>query len=353
MHVLVLCGDRGIPLEGPSGASAHLRGVCHALESLGHRVRVATPLRSDHRGSLAPSSLDLVECPPRRWPSWIRERGETWDARRLTRRALDGFTPDLIWERYSLFVDAGARAASALNCPRILEVNAPLSIERPRVRNPDRARRLEDATLQSATAVVAVSQWLTQWTQSRGARRSIYLPNGTDRAPCPEPEERRALRAELGVTGTLVGFVGSCRPWHGLDRLPAILDADPELHALVVGDGPAPPPTHPRLHHVGRQPPHRLNAWLSAMDVGLDLRTADAPPWLCPLKIADYRAAGLPVVSEPCVEAERLAEGAWFPTSDDRPDAWVQAIHRALQVPAHPTPRPWTHVIAEALEALG
>ena len=32
MRVLVLCSARGIPVDGPSGASAHLRGVARALD---------------------------------------------------------------------------------------------------------------------------------------------------------------------------------------------------------------------------------------------------------------------------------------------------------------------------------
>lgn len=354
MRILVLCGDRGIPLLGPSGASAHLRGVCRALIRQGHEVRVAVPLATDHRGAIC--TFDATQTTffaPRAWHRWLRERGETWDARKLTQSALSDFRPDLIWERHSLFVDAGLRAARQLDCPRLLEVNAPLSVERPRIRNRVRAQQMELASLRSATGVVAVSSWLQQWCEARGAARTLHLPNGTERASPTHARRREAIRSDLGVSGTLVGFVGSCRPWHGLHQLPQILDAAPELQALVVGDGPSPPPAHPRLHHVGRQAPDQLDGWLSAMDVGIDLRTQDAPPWLCPLKIADYRATGLPVVSRTCDEARILAEGAWFPVTGPEPQAWVHSIRQAAQAQREPQNRSWDVVVNEALAWLG
>ena len=61
-----------------------------------------------------PVEATTVTHAPRSWRflgPW-RERGETWDGRRLVDQV--PVRPDLIWERYSVFTDAGARLADRL-----------------------------------------------------------------------------------------------------------------------------------------------------------------------------------------------------------------------------------------------
>ncbi|NCG20149.1 MAG: hypothetical protein GWP91_14160, partial [Rhodobacterales bacterium] len=94
-------------------------------------MTVAAPLASDARGHWAElPPVRAVHVAPRSWPSFLRYAGEKWDARRLVRLAVHDGTPDLIWERHTLFCDAGRRLAARHGVTRIVELNAPLSIER-------------------------------------------------------------------------------------------------------------------------------------------------------------------------------------------------------------------------------
>src|SRR5690606_19623460 len=127
VRVLVVCADPGVPLYGPSGASAHLRGVVRALADRGHEVRVAALRLADRRGAVRERlDVPVVTRAPRRWgwlPRRLRERGEWLDARRLLRAALaDGWRPDLVWDRHRLFSEL-----PDLGVPHLLELNAPLS----------------------------------------------------------------------------------------------------------------------------------------------------------------------------------------------------------------------------------
>ena len=45
MKSILLSASPGIPILGPSGASAHLRGIASAL----HAQAIITPYRADHR----------------------------------------------------------------------------------------------------------------------------------------------------------------------------------------------------------------------------------------------------------------------------------------------------------------
>jgi glycosyltransferase involved in cell wall biosynthesis len=352
--VLVLCGDAGIPIHGPSGASNHLRSVVRALAELGHEVRIAAPRLADDRGHWDhPLPASLVTCEPRSFPSFLRERGETWGARRLATRAIAGWTPDLIWERHALFVDAGQRLAARLGCPRVVELNAPLSLERTHIRSPGRARRLEGESLRSADSVAAVSAWLAQWAiQDAGCagHRVHHIPNGSD-VTLGNPS---VWRERFGQDTLLIGFVGSCRPWHQLHRLGPILDVLPDAVAVVVGDGPCPPPHHARLHHVGRVQPTDLDDLLAAFDVGLNLGDDHSRPWSCPLKLADYAASGLPIISDPNPEVHKLAGSLAMVPDDSTPQSWARAIRsqcaagtRASNVRS----RTWHTVVRETLHS--
>ena len=359
-RILLLSTAAGIPLLGPSGASAHLRGIARALQAVGD-VTVAVPRLHDHRGAVDDAlDLPVVTAPPRRWgvvPRRWRERGEVWDARRLVARAVAAHgVPDLVWERHGLFSDAGLRLAARHGVPRVVELNAPLTLERARfedLRDAVLAEVLEKASLRGADRVVAVSDWLAGWAVAAAGcapERVVHVPNGVeDRGP----GDRSATRARLGLTGLVVGFLGTLKPWHGVERLPGILRALPDATALVVGDGPVPVPDHPRIVAVGRVAPPALPDHLAAMDVGLAPYATDTPPWFCPLKVLEYSAAGLPVVAGDAGDCRTLLAGsAGEVLGTDDPFAWADAIRRQAQAPRTPRLRTWHDVVAEALHDL-
>ncbi len=347
MATLVFCGDRGVPALGPSGASAHLRAIARALNRVDSVVvgARARDQRGEH-GSLGP--IPLMSRAPRSW-SWLRgwrERGETWDARRLIEHAVTGRRIDAIWERHSLFVDAGMRLQGQLGVPRVVELNAPLSRERPGVRDRDYAARVERASLLAATRVLAVSSWLARWAvEDVGvpADRVQHLPNGTE----VQPGDRDRSRARHALSGQVAVWVGSCKAWHGLHRLPALADALADWTIAVAGDGPVPVPEHPRIRSLGRLEGPDLDDLLAAADVGLATGDPDTMPWVCPLKILDYRAAGLPVVATASGDSALLVDRGEVLT-DWSPQSAAAAVRHWAGQSREPAVRTWDQVVSES-----
>ena len=345
----------GVPVHGPSGASAHVRGLFRALAARGE-ARLFAALGVDRRGlheGGVPAELSGVPG----WPSWLeryRDQTEIIAARRVARAveraAGRGWRPDLIWERHSLFSDAGWRVSDRLGIPWVLEVNAPPVLERGRfeqLRRPVMAARWERSVLQAAPLVVAVSRWLVDWLQTEvGCRRVVWLPNGVE----PFVGDRVRGRALLGADADepLVGFLGSMRPWHGHERLGGIareIGARPVLIGAM--SGPSPEGALSPGFLSGQQ----LADSVAALDLGLAPYPADAPPWFCPLKILAYRAQGVPVVASDLGDCAVMtgSGGQVVPAGDEA--AWVEAARAWIGRPVVPRARSWARVAQELLAA--
>ncbi|MBT3218531.1 MAG: glycosyltransferase family 4 protein [Proteobacteria bacterium] len=339
-------------LRGPSGASIHLRADVRALSSLGYETTVACLKEIDSRGAMKdPLEAEILSFEPlvQKWPRRYRELGEIVDGRRLARRASLERPFDLIYERFSLFCDGGMRLARQGGTRRIVEINAPLALERASLRFHRLAGFLEGQILRSADRVVAVSTWLADWAIFEvgcHSDRVRVVHNGAT----TQLGARDSTREKYKLKGLVFGFVGSFRPWHGLELIPQILDALPEATALVVGSGPVSPPTHPRLINMGRVEPAEVPDLIAAMDVAIAPYPLESPPWFCPLKIQEYLAQGVPVVATDVGECRHLIGAAGQVLATEDPAAWAMAIDNQAGQSYPPRKRTWTTAMGEALE---
>ena len=361
MNVLHLVAAPGVPVCGPSGASHHVRDLAEGLVQAGHDVHLFGARAVDRRGDHGAPNVPFTETGVAGWPSWLKRwehQREIRTSRRLARKAIEhalaSETPvDLVVERHTLFSDAAWKVGDRLGVPWVLEVNAPHILERTRFESAPHmsALRWERDVLRAAPCIVAVSQWLVRWLVDEvgcSPDRVFHLPNGVR----PEVGEREHTRAALGIApGTpLLGFIGSLRPWHGVDRLPALLESWPSAHLLLVGadqQGKTPDwvtKYGERVHAVGRVDGGDVANFAAAMDVGLAPYPIDAPPWFSPLKISAYRAQGTPVVATDIGDnALEVGDGGVVVPPDDD-TALLNACREQANVRRQPFRRLWRDV---------
>ena len=259
--LLYLCADTGIPYWGTKGGSIHMREFVANLKQLDYDITVVAR-GADSNGNEY-ESVTYFDLPP--IPDDISENdlaSSDGNEKIASEMTLFGHNTgiesllsmlhsqtdfDLIYERYSLFCKAGLSFAAAHRLPYVLEVNAPLVNEAAEYRGLmliDLAQSVEKRLFTEADHIVSVSDEVSSYIKSVApeARVSV-IPNGVtiERFTDINIEKASDLPMEpFNDTDFVVGFVGSLKPWHGVEVLInsfSKLPRDDERNRLLIVGG--------------------------------------------------------------------------------------------------------------------
>jgi glycosyltransferase involved in cell wall biosynthesis len=231
-----------------------------------------------------------------------------------------------VWQRHELFRTAGVRLARALRVPSIVFVAAAQVWEADQwgTTRPGWGhwleRRGERPALLGADLVACGSGEVIEQVLRLGVpdARVLLTPTGVDLDAFAELPDPAPLRRRLGLEGRfVVGWIGSFRRFHALEQAVEAVATVPGASLLLVGDGPERTRIERLALHMdvpatftGTVPHDELPAYLAAMDAGLILAPVGAPFHYSPLKLAEYLAAGLPVVAPAAGQlTARLSDG--------------------------------------------
>ncbi len=299
MKLAYVCADRGISWLGHKGASVHLRSLAAALAARGNEVTVACRKLEGPNQPLAGVEVRLMPASEDEHAAWTRE-------------FLRESGTEAVLERYSLSSGAAAEAARAAGLPFVLEVNAPLVEEAARYRglaDVQTWRAREQAVLASADAVIAVSGGVRDHVVAAGVpdARVYVVHNGVDVGAFQQAAGSAARQPGRVNHEVVVGFAGSLKPWHGVDLLLRAFTKVPgRPRLLIAGDGPqradlealaASLDLTSRARFTGAVPHAEMPGVLATMDIGVAPYTTQDGFYFSPLKVAEYLAAGLPVVA--------------------------------------------------------
>ena len=334
MHIAYVCLDPGIPVFGTKGASVHIQEVVREYRRRGHDVTVyATRRGSDVPDDLA--ELRIVDVPITTRDEEERERAQQAASASVSDMVRAGGY-DLVYERYSLF----STVIAECGVPGILEVNAPL-IDEQRTHRVLVDEQAADAALQeqvqAALATICVSDPVRDWVIARTEGTRVFtVPNGVNvHRITPQPESPGA---------PVVTFVGTLKPWHGVDvLLRARAQAHKDWKLRIIGDGPMRAELDDLARSLGIDvdfrgavAPDAIPQHMAGTAIGVAPSPAmdtDSDQYFSPLKVYEYMAAGLPVVASRVGQLpEIMGESAYLvPPSD--PEALAEALDALVANP--------------------
>jgi glycosyltransferase involved in cell wall biosynthesis len=207
-------------------------------------------------------------------------------------------------------------------------------------------RALEEETLAKVTGVFAVSESL-QGSRRPRSGESHFLPQGVDTNlfvhhsdHCPE-----VLR---NIPRPIIGFHGLVSDWVDVALISRVAQAFPAASIVVVGriaTDVAPLTTRPNVLLLGPVAYQNLPRYSSMFDVGLIPFKLNELTLACnPLKLLEYFAMGMPVVSTELPEVRRFSPYAAI--AADEMD-FVRLVGEALGEDKHNEIRRLRRTVAE------
>ncbi len=203
--------------------------------------------------------------------------------------------------------------------------------------------RLECELLREADYVVYASRALMADDAAEVDGRGILLDHGVDVehfAPCA-PEDVPLDLAE--IPGPRIGYFGNLSDYRvDFDLLERLANEIPEAQLVLIGEATCSMDRFERfenVHWLGPRPYEDIPRYGSGFDVGLMPYLRNE--WIRhsnPIKLKEYLALGLPVVSTEVPEVGRYTD--WLFMADD-PDDFVAKVRRALagEAPSDPAGR--------------
>jgi glycosyltransferase involved in cell wall biosynthesis len=206
-----------------------------------------------------------------------------------------------------------------IRCPLIIEINGPL-LDEMRMIGAGRVelgliRLSQKLSFRSADRLVVVAEGLGDRIRelySLSPEKIMVIPNGTD-PDRVKPVDMEESQRSIGLTpGPVVGFLGSCYPYHDIDTLinaaPAIISRNPEVRFLIVGDGYMRPAWMARVEKeglagyfvfTGAVPFEEVPRHVSAFTVCIALFASESGEKMnrSPMKLYDYMACARPTVA--------------------------------------------------------
>lgn len=303
------------------GQAVHLEELIRALQRLGHEtILVGPPSLATSRFGGSDPWVDRIK---RSIPAALYELLEVaynFKAFLRLRAATRAYRPDVIYERFSLFLFAGIWVSHLYEVPMLLEVNAPLLEER--VQNDGlRLHRLgrwaQRLLWNRADHVLPVTHVLARAIEEYGVKPAdiTVIPNGVNPERFSTISDTDAAKASLQLSSrTVIGFTGFIRSWNEVHRLidfVAQYSVHLDVHILVLGDGPARGFLERHARARGVSDRLTITGVLERDDVARHIAAFDvaAVPsvtsYASPLKLFEYAQLGRAIVAP---DAENIRE---------------------------------------------
>lgn len=321
MKILYYSPHPQLKMSAPTGYGTHMREMIAAWRKMDVEVKtfVAGDRGGESYGESRPSKFARFKnmVPKVVWESikdfqLIRfDKSLEPDLKALIKE----FEPDLIYERVAYLQNSGVKTAEKMGIKHVAEINAPYPEERVYFSGEsflvNQAKDHERQILAKSDLISVVSSDLKKHFQEKLidiGSKIMVVPN------CVNPSETThtmadvaAIRDTYRLLGkTVIGFVGSIFPYHGVDLMIdafAQMEENTETRLLIVGDGEALPALKAQARSLGvldrciftGSVPHRqVYPLIEVMDICV---MPDSNWYGSPVKIFEYGLMKKPVVA--------------------------------------------------------
>jgi len=322
MKILFYSPHPTLYLEAPTGYGSHMRGMIKGFREEGHTVEILVlgqKPKTNASSPNTPSTKSLLKkvIPKTIWRTLKEIQQIRFDkhAANELRNAIQTFNPDVLYERSAWMSNGSAEVLAQFNIKHIVEINAPFEEEVKSFENANSIlvslgkNKLKNL-LKSANLVLPVTSALQTYLIERyelSANKCVVVPNAIEKQEIKINELRvTEIKKQFNLSEvTVLGFVGSIFPYHGVDRLIQGVSKlkYSDIAILVVGDGYLIPELKQlasnlgissRVHFTGSVPKEDVYNYISAMDI----LTLPNTEWYCsPVKLFEYGALGKTILA--------------------------------------------------------
>jgi glycosyltransferase involved in cell wall biosynthesis len=257
---------------------------------------------------------------------WINRKALRWSLQRACRRL--NFRRPITWS----FVPASADVAGSLGERAVIyhcvdEFSEFTGTDKSAILS------LEQRLIEKSQCVIVSSEPLLK-TKRQHNPNTFLITHGVDvshfRKAC---EPQTAIPADLATPSKpVIGFFGLIADWVDLDLIRFLATARPSWTFVLIGkvvtdlkaiEG------IPNIRMLGQKPYESLPGYAKAFDVALlPFRINELTLAANPLKLREYLAAGLPVVSSAIPEAERLKHALHIARNESE---WLTLIEQLIE----------------------
>jgi len=324
MRILYHHRTRGQGAEG-----VHIREIADALRKLGNEVYILSPpgVYIEH--------AEANSKPGRRWLKNVYNLlpQSVLEILRLSynlfayfrlKKALREYRIDLLYERYAFLTWVGPYIARKCRIPIILEVNEASGLDQVTGQVlVGLATKVERKIFRMVDFIIVVSDFLKQHIQRMGINgNKVYvMPNAVNLElfnPDNIPDNiKEDLRKRLNIGNKVVlGFVGALTSWNNIEFLIDIFKdvsrERPDVHLLLVGDGPLKGELERKVHQeglrdiitfAGRVRYEDVPKFIHIMDICI---IPESNKYRSPMKLFEYMAMAKPVVAPRLEPIEKI-----------------------------------------------
>ncbi len=322
MKILFYSPHSTLYFDAPTGYGSHMRGMVQGFREDGHTVDIVV-LGKKQLGQAAGSNTTSIKSllkkviPKIIWRTLKEIKQIRFDklAAHELQLAIQKFNPDIVYERSAWMSNGSVEVVKTFQIKHVVEINAPFEEE---VKEFEKAssfiafigKKKLKHLLQSANLVAPITSSLQKHIVKNyevNPNRCLVVPNAIDTSEIQITDSRvEEIRRNLDLTNkTVVGFVGSIFPYHGVDRLiQAVANLNTsDVALLIIGDGYLIPELKEqartlflstRVHFTGSVIKEDVYNYITAMDIV----TLPNTEWYCsPVKLFEYAALGKVVLA--------------------------------------------------------